>query len=154
MTYYGHTDQGAQMAIDILARFRRSRFVQDRVSYLVRCHLRMTDAQRMRPATLKRMVSEEGFGELLDLSLLDALASSSYLGFYHFCRRAMAEMPTGEGRPPRLVSGHDLIGMGFRPGPEFKRILTDVEDLHLDGAIKSRDEALEYVRANYAPEPE
>jgi hypothetical protein len=44
--------------------------------------------------------------------------------------------------------------MGFRPGPEFKRILTDVEDLHLDGAIKSRDEALEYVRVNYAPEPE
>lgn len=151
ITYYGHTEQGADIAADITQRLRRSRAVQERVAYLVRYHLRLCMAPRMRRATLKRMLAEEGFAELLELSRIDALASSSYLGFYHFCRRAMAAMGAEEIRPPRLINGDDLIGMGFRPGPEFKHILTDIEDLHLDGALTNRDDALRYVREHYTP---
>ena len=151
ITYYGHTEQGADIAADITRRLRRPRAVQERVAYLVRYHLRLCMAPRMRRATLKRMLAEEGFAELLELSRIDALASSSHLGFYHFCRRAMAAMGAEEIRPPRLINGDDLIGMGFRPGPEFKHILTDVEDLHLDGALTNRDDALRYVREHYTP---
>jgi poly(A) polymerase len=150
-TYYGHTEQGAAMAADLMRRLRRSRFVQERVAYLVRYHLRMCMAPRMRPSTLKRMIGEEGFDELLELSRFDALASSSYLGFYHFCRRAMAALTTAEIRPPRLVGGDDLIAMGFKPGPDFKRILAEVEDLHLDGILASRDEAIRYIGEHYPP---
>jgi poly(A) polymerase len=148
-TYYGHTDQGAEVAAEIMRRLRRSRAVQERVAYLVRHHLRMCMAPRMRRATLKRMIAEEGFAELLELSRLDALASSSYLGFYHFCRRAMTTMAIDEIRPPRLVGGNDLIAMGLTPGPEFKRILADVEDQHLDGVLVTREEAIRYVREHY-----
>jgi len=151
MTYHGHTEQGAAMAVEILRRLRRSREVQDQVAYLVRDHLRLAMAARMRPATLKRMIAEPGFAELLELSRLDALASSSYLGFYHLCRHAMATMGAEEIRPPRLIGGTDLIAMGFQPGPEFKRILTEVEDQHLDGALTTREEALRYVRDHYHP---
>jgi poly(A) polymerase len=151
MTYYGHTELGAEMGAEIMRRLRRSRFVQERVAYLVRYHLRMTMAPRMRRATLKRMFAEDGFDELLELSRLDAMASNSYLGFYHFCRRAMASMGPDEMRPPRLISGADLIAMGFRPGPEFKRILGEIEDHHLDGAIVSREDALRYVLDHFAP---
>ena len=56
-------------------------------------------------------------------------------------------------RPPRLIGGHDLIALGFKPGPEFKAILREIEDLHLDGAISTRDEALAFVRENYSPAP-
>jgi poly(A) polymerase len=151
VTYYGHTEQGALIAAGIMNRLRRSRAVQERVAYLVRYHLRLTMAPRMRPATLKRMLAEEGFEELLELSRLDTLASSSYLGFYHFCRQAMARMGEHEIRPPRLLSGDDLIGLGFVPGPEFKTILKDVEDQQLDGAIATRAAALEYVLSRYRP---
>jgi poly(A) polymerase len=153
MTYYGHTDQGATMAIDILSRMRRSRANQDRVAYLVRDHLRLTMAPRMRPATLKRMILQDGFDELMQLAMLDALASSSYLGFYHLCRRTLAAMGTVEERLPRLIGGNDLIAMGFRPGPAFKRILREVEDLQLDGAIATREEAIAFVRENYPSAP-
>ncbi|HZO81616.1 MAG TPA: CCA tRNA nucleotidyltransferase [Candidatus Binataceae bacterium] len=149
VTFYGHTEQGAETAAGIMRRMRRSRFVQERVAYLVRNHLRLCMAPRMRPSTLKRMLAEDGFGELLELARLDALASSSYLGFYHFCARALAELGHEEIRPPRLVSGDDLIAMGFAPGPQFKTILKDVEDQQLDGALGSRDEALDYVRQRY-----
>lgn len=151
VTFYGHTEQGAEIAREIMARLRRSRFVQERVAYLVKNHLRLCMAPRMRQATLKRMLAEDGFDELLELSRLDALASSSYLGFYHFCRRAIAEMAPAEIHPPRLIGGKDLIQMGFAPGPVFKTILREVEDLQLDGAIADREQALEYVRSNYRP---
>ncbi len=151
MTYYGHTDQGAEMAAEMMRRLRRSRFVQDRVAYLVRDHLRPCMAPRMRTATLKRMITEDGFDELMQLAMVDALASSSNLGFYHFCRRALAALRAVKEPPPRLIGGHDLIALGFKPGPEFKAILREIEDLHLDGAISTRDEALAFVRENYTP---
>jgi tRNA nucleotidyltransferase/poly(A) polymerase len=151
ITYYGHTEQGALVAAGMMNRLRRSRFIQERVAYLVRYHLRLTMAPRMRQATLKRMLAEDGFEELLELARIDALASSSYLGFYHFCRHAMARMSEHEIRPPRLVSGNDLIQLGFVPGPEFRTILKDVEDQQLDGALATREAALAYVMSHYRP---
>ncbi|MGH7908171.1 MAG: CCA tRNA nucleotidyltransferase [Candidatus Binataceae bacterium] len=151
VTFYGHTERGAEIAAAALNRMRRSRFVQERVAYLVRNHLRLCMAPRMRPATLKRMLAEEGFSELLELSRIDTLASSSYMAFYNFCARAMAGMQIEEIRPPRLVTGNDLIALGFTPGPEFKKILRDVEDQQLDGALASHEAALEYVTRRYHP---
>lgn len=152
VTFYGHTERGAEMAVAIVGRLKRSRFVQERVDYLVRDHLRLCMAPRMRPATLKRMLSEDGFLELLELSRLDALASSSYLGFYHFCRKTLLGIGEHEMRPPRLIGGEDLIAMGLAPGPLFKTILREVEDLQLDGALLTREQALDHVRANYRPQ--
>lgn len=152
ITFYGHTEIGAAMAAEIVARFRRSRATQERAAYLVRHHLRPCMAPRMRPATLKRMLAEDGIFELLELARLDALASSSYLGFYHFCRRALRAMSAHEIRPPRLIGGDDLVALGFEPGPRFKTILREVEDHQLDGTLRDREQALEYVRAHFAPE--
>jgi poly(A) polymerase len=149
VTYYGHTDIGAEMATVILSRLRRSRAAQERVAYLVKNHLKLTMAPRMRASTLRRMLAEEGFDELLEVSRMDALASSSFLGHYHFVRRAMKEITPAQMRPPRFVNGRDLIGMGFTPGPAFKNILKEVEDLQLDGEIADRDAALAYVREHY-----
>jgi poly(A) polymerase len=151
MTYYGHTDQGAEMATAMMQRMRRSRATQERVAYLVRYHLRLVMAPRMRPATLKRMITEDGFSELMELAMIDALASSSDLSFYHFSRRAVAAMGEVKARPPRLIGGNDLIALGFKPGPEFKSILREIEDLHLDGAIATREQAIAFVRENYTP---
>jgi poly(A) polymerase len=148
-TFYGHTEQGAEIGAEIMRRLRRSRFVQERIAYLVRNHLRLCMAPRMRRATLKRMLAEDGFDELMELSRLDALASSSYLGFYHFCRQARAAMSHAQARPPRLVTGDDLKALGLEPGPDFKTILTEIEDLHLDGTLSTREEALDYLRDRY-----
>jgi poly(A) polymerase len=149
VTFYGHTDQGAVMAAEMLARLKRSRAVQERVAYLVKNHLKLCMAPRMRPATLKRMLAEDGFDELMDVAFMDAMASSSYLGFWHFCRNAMSTMTAEEIRPPRLIGGDDLKQLGFTPGPKFKAILKDVEDQQLDGMLATREDALKYVLTNY-----
>lgn len=151
ITFYGHTDTGAVMAAEIMARLKRSRAVQERVAYLVKNHLKLTMAPRMRPSTLKRMLADDGFDELMNVAFMDAMASSSYLGFWHFCRAAKSTMTPEEIRPPRLIGGEDLKQLGFAPGPRFKAILKDVEDQQLDGVLSSREDALAYVRDHYGP---
>ncbi len=150
ITFYGHSEVGAEMARAILRRLRRPKAVEDRVAYLVRYHLRPCMAPRMREATLKRMVMEEGFSELLELCLLDALASNSYLGYYHLCRQAMEACRTQKAKPPRLLTGHDLIALGLEPGPDVGKLLREVEDLQLEGKLKDRAQALAYAEERIA----
>jgi poly(A) polymerase len=151
VTFYGHTDQGAVMAAEMMARLKRSRYTQERVAYLVKNHLKLCMAPRMRKSTLKRMLAEDGFDELMAVAFLDAFASSSYMGFWNFCRDALASMGVDEIRPTPLIGGNDLKVLGFEPGPRYKAILKDVETQQLDGALVSREEALEFVRKHYDP---
>jgi tRNA nucleotidyltransferase/poly(A) polymerase len=55
-------------------------------------------------------------------------------------------------RPEPLVTGADLIGMGYEPGPQFSQILAVLEDAQLEGRIVSQEEAMELVRARFPRE--
>jgi poly(A) polymerase len=146
ITFYGHCEKGAEMAVAICQRLKRSRATWERVAYLVKNHLRLVSAPEMRPATLKRFLREEGIEELLELARIDALSSSGNLRPYEFCHRQLAELGPEQITPPRLLSGHDLIALGLPPGPRFKEILAAVEDAQLDGRLLTREDALAWVR--------
>src|SRR5437660_7818543 len=123
ITFYGHAAVGADMAVAICQRLRRSRGVWERVAYLVRNHLRLVDAPEMRLSTLKRMLRHEGLDELLALARMDALASNRDLRYVEFCEQRRTELARAEIRPPRLLSGDDLIALGHPPGPRRAEIL-------------------------------
>jgi len=149
ITYYGHTEKGAEMAVEILKRLKRSRSVWERVAYLVKNHLRHTQAPKMRVSTLKRFLGEEGIEELLELTRLDALASSGDLQYYDFCRRKLEEFKHEDIHPEPLLKGKDLIAMGFTPGPLFHDILERLHEAQLEGDICTREQALEWLRNKY-----
>jgi tRNA nucleotidyltransferase/poly(A) polymerase len=149
ITFYGHTERGAEMAVEVLRRLRRPGAVAERVAYLVKNHLRPMSAPEMRTSTLKKFLREEGIEELLELLRIDSLASNGNLGYWEFCRDKRAALGEDEIRPPALVSGHDLIRLGHRPGPRFKEILGAVEEAQLEGEIATPDEALELVRRRF-----
>ncbi len=44
------------------------------------------------------------------------------------------------------VSGSDLIGMNYLPGPYFRQAINEVREKVMDGIIKDREDALEYAR--------
>ena len=156
ITFYGHTEKGAEMAEEILKRLKRARAVSERVSYLVRNHLRHVQAPQMRLSTLKRFLREEGIEELLELARIDALSSNGDLQYYQFCKERLAELkeeeirpaPLGGGRQGRGLGG-DLIALGLTPGPIFADILRQVEDAQLGGELTSREEALEWIQRHY-----
>jgi poly(A) polymerase len=49
--------------------------------------------------------------------------------------------------PLKLVTGKDLIALGLKPGPRFSEIIRSVEDSILEGTVKTREEALEFVKS-------
>jgi poly(A) polymerase len=93
---------------------------------------------------------EEGIGELLELARIDALSSNGDLSYYRFCKERLAALEDEEIRPAPLVRGDDLIAMGLTPGPIFSVILRQVEDQQLGGELRSREEALEWVKRIYS----
>lgn len=149
VTFHGHPEQGAAMAAKVLRRLKRSRAVVDRVAYLVRCHLRHTQAPKMRLSTLKRFLGEEGIEELLELCRIDALSSNGDLGYYDFCQRKLAELGQEDVSPEPLLRGRDLIRLGYAPGPSFSAMLGAVEEAQLDGVLRTREQAEAWVRESY-----
>ena len=149
ITFYGHMERGAEMAEVILQRLKRSRDTWERVSYLVRSHLRHTQAPNMRLSTLKRFLGEDGIGELLELTRIDALAANGDLTHYEFCKQKLAELEKEDIHPAPLVGGRDLMSLGLTPGPVYSQILAQIEEAQLGGEIKNRQEAIEWIRNNY-----
>jgi poly(A) polymerase len=149
ITFYGHPERGAEMAVAICQRLKRSRAVWERVAYLVRNHLRLVSAPLMRKSTLTRFLREDGIDELLELARIDATASNGDLQYYDFCRAQLATLSVQQMNPPALLTGRDLIAIGFTPGPRFSEILHAVEEQQLEGTLADRDAALAWVRSHY-----
>lgn len=153
VTFYGHSEKGAEIAVEILKRLKRSRAVWERAAYLVKSHLRHTQAPKMRLSTLKRFLGEEGIEELLELVRIDALSANGDLQYYDFCRRKMAELKAEQIHPEPLLRGRELIEMGFTPGPLFQKILHQVEEAQLEGELRTKEQAMAWVMKHYRQSP-
>jgi poly(A) polymerase len=53
--------------------------------------------------------------------------------------------------PQPLLDGAHLIKLGFQPGPQFRLVLDQVRRLQLDGVLKDRKSALEWVQRTTLP---
>ena len=146
--FNGHVDVGVRMAQVIARRLRFSNEDAEQIVALVANHMRFKDVEQMRASTLKRFIRLPKFEEHLELHRLDCMSSHRRLESYGFVSRVLTETPAEEIRPPRLLTGDDLLEMGHKPGPLFGEILHAVEDAQLEGRIKTKDDAREYVQHN------
>ena len=140
-----HVDVGVKMAEAICRRLRFSNEDIGQIAALVENHMRFGAVEAMKKATLKRFVRLPRFDEHLELHRLDCLSSHRHLDSYEFVQHFLDETPPEQVRPVRLITGDDLLAMGFPPGPKFARILSSVEDAQLEGQLKTKEEAMEYA---------
>jgi len=144
-----HDRRGAEITREALTRLRFPNKTVDQVVSLVAEHMRFKDFPRMRRATQVRWLTRPDFPLHLELHRADCLASHGDLTTYKLARDILREI---ENSPPPLkplIRGTDLIEMGYRPGPLFSEILEKVEDARLEGEIKTRADAIEFVRRNF-----
>jgi len=147
--FNNHCEVGARMALRICDRLRFTNKQIESVTQLVRDHLKFKDLPQMRPATLKRFLRQEGFEEHLELHRLDCLGSHRNLDLWRLSKDHLTHLKPEEIRPVPLISGDDLIALGYRPGPIFKEILKAVEDAQLDLVIHDRAQALNWVENHF-----
>jgi len=139
--FYGHVQRGEEIAAEILRRLRFSREETETILALVRGHMLFMNVQEMRPNRLKRFLRQPDFLLHLELHRLDCLGSHGLLEHHEFCLRKLGEYSTEELRPSPLLTGQDLIGMGYAPGPVFREILRAVEDAQLSGEVADAEGA-------------
>ncbi|MCP4405272.1 MAG: CCA tRNA nucleotidyltransferase [bacterium] len=144
--FHDHEQRGAEMANELCLRFKFSTKSTERIVQLVQEHQKFLHVTRMKTSTLKRFLRQGYFKELLELHRLDCLSSQRSLENYHFCQTKLKEFQQESVRPPRLVSGNDLLSLGFSAGPVFKQVLDTVEDAQLEGTVVTREDAFELLK--------
>jgi poly(A) polymerase len=144
-----HVDVGVKMAEEICRRLRFSNDETEQILALVDNHMRFADAMKMKQSTLKKFMRLPKFDEHMALHRADCLSSHRKLATYEFIREKQKEIPPETMRPAPLVTGRDLIAEGRTPGPQFREILSAVEDAQLEGRLPSREAALEFVRREF-----
>jgi len=88
----------------------------------------------------KRSAAEEGFAAALAIVGATHPNRAATVG-----REVEALAATGL-VPPPLVTGDDLVALGFTPGPNFRRILDAVYDAQLEGRVVNHVEAAALAR--------
>jgi poly(A) polymerase len=147
--FSGHDRIGAEMTERVMERLRFSRADIDRTVEAVRQHMVFKDVQNMRTAKLKRFMAREGFEEELELHRVDCQSSHGALDNYDFLKTKAEEFANEPLIPPPLVTGHDLMGLGWKPGPHFGPVLEAVQTAQLEGALTTTEEAIAWIKANH-----
>ena len=145
----GHDRVGAKMSEAICRRLRFSNAETDAISEIVGNHMRFKDVKQMRLSTLKRFLGLATFSDQLKLHRIDCLASHGDLGNWRFLQRKLKQLTPREIKPPPLITGHDLLDLGYKEGPALGTILRSVEEKQLEKELCSKEEALSWVRKQF-----
>jgi tRNA nucleotidyltransferase/poly(A) polymerase len=157
--FHGHDNLGADKAVFLCRRLRLSRNTEALVTKTIKYHMRLFNLSAAGGPSrnaLYRYCRDLGdaLPESLILSQADARATYEIMPKEKFSdtERPMAQVLDyyytkflkAEDRP--LVSGDDLIRLGLTPGPRFREILEEVKEKQAEGALKDRQEALDYIK--------
>ena len=143
--FFGHEQQGAKKAREIMSRLRFSKQAIDRVSKAVKNHMRFASVLQMRKDKVRRLLADDNFPLELELHRLDCISSHAKMDIFTFLLDKIVEQSGEVKLPPPLLTGRDLIDMGLKPGPKFKKILKKVSDLQLKNELKTKEEAIKKI---------
>ena len=143
--FNGHDKVGAEMAGGILRRLKYPNSAVEAVTAIVANHMAFKDVQHMRVAKIKRFMDRETYLDEMELHRIDCLCSWGGLDNYEFLLAKQEEFANEPIIPQPLLNGHDLISLGMEPGAEIGAILRNIQDLQLEGTLKDRDAALQWV---------
>jgi len=164
-TFYHHERVGAEIFENIAARLRLSTAETRTVIHFIRWHMRpflLLPAFRLGTLTVRalgRMVraARPELPGCFALAMADSLAAQgrqkpedaerTLAALADEAYRFLKEQLEPQERRPRLLTGHDLQKvLGLKPGPQFRRLLTAVEEAQWEGRVTTREEALALVR--------
>ena len=148
--FYGHDRLGAEMAETILRRLKYPNSFVEAVRFMIARHMQWGQIDSMRPGKLRLWMSAPTMDDDMLLHRADCLASHGALDKLAYVRERRQEMAAASVRPVPFVTGRDLIAMGLRPGPAFKRWLEESYIEQLEGCFPDRNAALAWLRRHVA----
>jgi tRNA nucleotidyltransferase/poly(A) polymerase len=158
--FYGHPQESSLLAQGIMRRLKFPNRVRDGVLLVVENHMHILTLAAGEPKdnALRRLIYR--MGEEIKLLLLLGLAETGSKGngdkdeqvrFMDLCRRIW-DLYEREDliAPEPLLRGRDLLELGHVPGPRMGEILEEVRKRQIAGELRNKEEALRFVRKEYA----
>lgn len=149
-TFLGHENVGAKMAEKIMKRLKFSTEDTNRVVNLIGKHMYyVTDTTKEK--TIKKFMTDKDFRSILRLRLADRRAnlakrnkSKIPYSFKKLLKRIRVIEKTKEPLSVKdlAINGHDLIGLGLKPGKLFGSILNNALELVLEQPEQNKKEIL------------
>lgn len=146
--FYQHDSVGAEIAEKILKRLKFSKKQTTEIIAAVGGHMRFGSVDKMKESTLRRLIADPTFRLQLELHRIDCSSSHSKMGNYILLLDKIREIRDELRLPPPLLTGKDLIEMGFKPGPNMGKLLREISDLQLEGTITTVEEAKRHAEKN------
>lgn len=143
--FNAHEKLSAEMTVQIMKRLRYSNSEIEKTETIVRNHMSFKDVKNMRNSTLKRFLARPTFEDELELHRVDCLGSHGLLDNYEFLVAKRQKLSTEILVPPALLTGRDLIALGWKPGPQFKIALETAHNAQLEGLFSSKQEAITFI---------
>jgi putative nucleotidyltransferase with HDIG domain len=157
--FYYHEAFSVQAAEKIMERLRFSNLMRDKILHLVKNHMRILNLSRETKETaLRRSVNQIGDETplLVLLSLADKEASRGILSVQddevvetHCVHILELFREKDIVHPPPLVTGNDVMALGYSPGPRVGQILSFIRHKQVEGEIKNREEALKMLKERF-----
>jgi poly(A) polymerase len=160
--FYYHEAFSAQAAERIMERLRFSNLMENKILHLIKNHMRILNLSRETKETaFRRLVNQIGDETplLVLLSLADKEASRGILSVQNdevveaHCLRTLELFREKDiVHPPPLITGHDVMAMGYSSGPKVGQILSFIRHKQVEGEIKNREEALKVLKDRFGME--
>ena len=139
---FGHEEKGADIAAEVADRLRFSTSEREAVVKAVRNHMRMANVREMKLAKLKKLLHDPNFPLELELHRLDCMSSHKMMECWLYLVDKFREIPQEELAPEPFVTGKELIALGGKPGPHFKKIIDRLYDDQLSGKFSDSSQAI------------
>jgi len=136
-------------AATIVERLKFSRAEMHHILALIGNLPQFSRVRQMSVAEIKRFFRLNRFQDHVELARIHLMAAGKDLSDVNYVLGRLAAWTDKDIYPEPLITGDDLIAIGFPPGPVFKEILTTVEDAQLEGRLRNRSEALDFVKGRY-----
>lgn len=154
ITFYNHAEQSAAKATEILRRLKFPNYEIETVEWLIHYHMRIGDIDKMRPSKKMNFVLDPRFPMLIELVRADSEGTypvntelvekmQSDLVAAKKNQREMSKFPQ-----KNLITGDDLIKLGFEPSPKFKQILEQANDYAISNSA-SKKQTLIFISKNF-----
>lgn len=149
-----HVKYSAGIASKVSRRLRFSNTEREMIVWLVKNHMKIGDIPKLNVANRRRMLMDPRFPWLLKLFYADIMGTkprrfdlyNKNVKLYKQVQKEYEREISKEKHKP-LITGADLIyNFKLDPGPQIGRILEEVEDAQLEDKVKTKEEALEFVK--------
>lgn len=154
--FFYHEKFSCNLAILAMEKLRFSSLDIKTVVKLIESHMRifLISNSQSSDKAIRRLVYKVGdlTPALIVLTLCDMYGSSggtendSTIMVQKRCGDVLQALNEWRQKPlPRLVTGHDLLALGFEQGPRIGKVLDDIRERQIGGELVKREDALRFA---------